>query len=236
MAYVAHWLKSGLFLLGFTLAAVVALALFAVFAVAMRPLLIAAAVVALAGGAVVACFSPRFREWFAALGEPQVSYHGLRLATDVAVHPGHSWAWMAAKGVAVGADDFVQATLGPVEAVELPPLGSRVEQGDRLFSLRRGDRSVAVRAPVSGTVIDRNEALLAHPEAVNQSPFTLGWAVRLRPAAVRADENRLLRGRRARDWFRREIDRLMTTVLAQEALGAVVARRRHADRRVVSPH
>jgi glycine cleavage system H protein len=218
MACVAHWLKSGLFLLGFTVVAVVAFAIFAVLAVAMRPLLIAAALVAMSGSVVLAYFSPRVREWLEALGEPQVSYHGLRLATDVAIHPSHSWASVAPKDVAVGADDFVQATLGPVESVELPPLGSRVEQGDRLFSLRRGNRSVAVRAPMSGVVIGRNEALLAHPETVNQAPFTLGWAVRLQADSVCADENRLLRGKQARDWFRGEIDRLMTAVLASEAL------------------
>jgi len=218
MRYVTHWLKNGLFLLGFALVAIVAFALFAVLSIMMRPLLVAILIVALAGSAMLSLFSPRFRAWFEALGEPQISYSGLRLATDVAVHPGHSWALTSGENVAVGADDLVQATLGPVEAVELPPLGSRVEQGDRLFYLRRGDRSVAVRAPVSGTVIDRNEALLAHPETVNKAPFTLGWAVRLRAENVRAEESRLLRGKQARDWFRREIDRLMTTVLAHEAL------------------
>ncbi|MFH1268563.1 MAG: glycine cleavage system protein H [Planctomycetota bacterium] len=218
MAYVADWLKSGLLLLGFALAATVAFALLAVFAIAMRPLLILGFVLAAMTAAVLSIFSSAFRDWFEAAGEPETHHSGLRLATDVAVHPSHSWARMAPKDVAVGADDFVQATLGPVEAVELPPVGTRVEQGDRLFFLRRGNRRVAVRAPVSGTVIDRNESLLARPEIVNEAPFTRGWAVRLQAENVPAEGNRLLRGKQARGWFRGEIDRLMMTVLADDAL------------------
>lgn len=218
MAHVADWLKSGLLLLGFALVAITAFALFAVLAIAMRPLLIVGLVLAAAAAVVLSIFSPAFRDWFEAAGERQTHHSGLRLATDVAVHPNHSWARMSPKDVTVGADDFVQATLGPVEAVELPAVGRRFEQGDRLFSLRRGDRSVAVRAPVSGTVIACNESLVDQPGTVNEAPFTRGWAVRLRPQRGRTEGKRLLRGKQARGWFRGEIDKLMTTVLADEAL------------------
>ena len=122
----------------------------------------------------------------------------------------------------MGADDLVQATLGPVDSVELPSVGTRVEQGDRLFSLRRGNRQVDVRAPVSGQVVTRNEALLSDPRLVNRAPFSKGWAVRLKADDLREDRQILIEGRRARRWFRHETDRLMATVLAEDPLAATL--------------
>jgi glycine cleavage system H protein len=212
MKPITGWLQEGLQYLGFILLGIVALLLLLTVAVAMRPLLIVGFLVAGLGCLVASYFSPAFREWFKTAGEWQINLKGLRLATDIAVYPTHSWARIGSDNVAVGADDLVQAALGPVEAVDLPPLGSHVEQGARLFGLRRGDRSVAVRAPISGTVVNRNESLLEHPELVNEGPFGEGWAVRLRADNVREDRRRLLQGKQAKRWFGQEIDRLIGTV------------------------
>jgi glycine cleavage system H lipoate-binding protein len=214
----ALWLKEGVRDTGLILLVVGGFLLFAVLAIAMRPLLIIAAVVALVVSLLLYRFRPGFRDWFESSGEQQISYNGLHLATDIALHPNHSWARVGGKEAAVGVDDLVQSTLGPVEAVELPPLGKRVEQGAPLFRLRRGDRCVDVRAPISGTIVAANEALLQHPERVNHDPFESGWAVRIRADRLQEDAARLLQGNPARNWFRQEIDRLLTTVLGQAAV------------------
>lgn len=218
MRQMALWLKEGVRDTGLILLVVVGFLVFAVLAIAMRPLLIVAAVVALVVSLLLYRFRPGFREWFESSGEQQISYNGLHLAKDVAVHPNHSWARVCGKEAVVGADDLVQSTLGPVEAVELPPTGSRVEQGDRLFRLRRGDRCVEVQAPLSGTVLAANEALLQQPGLVNDDPFERGWAVRIRPDKLQEEAGRLRRGNQARSWFRQEIDRLLATVLGQAAV------------------
>ena len=212
------WLREGVRDTGLILLVVVGFLLFAVLAIAMRPLLIVAGVVALAVSLLLYRFRPGFREWFESSGEQQISFNGLHLATDIALHPSHSWARVGGKDAAVGVDDLVQSTLGPVEAVELPPIGSRVEQGAPLFRLRRGARYVEVRAPISGTVVAANEALRQHPELVNHDPFRSGWAVRIRADKLREDAARLRQGNPARAWFRQEIDRLLTTVLGQATL------------------
>jgi len=220
MGKAIDWIARLLVVAGVTAVAIVGFVAFLVFA---RPFFALAAIGALLVCPVLCFLSPRFRAWLAAGSDWLVSYHGLRLATDIAIHPSHSWARITPNDVAVGADDLVQATLGPVESVELPPVGARVEQGDRLFSLRRGNRSVEVRAPVSGTVVTRNEALLEYPNLVNENPFSDGWAVRLRADNIRDDARRLLRGNHARGWFRHEIDRLMGTVHAGEPSMTVLA-------------
>jgi glycine cleavage system H lipoate-binding protein len=205
-------------IVGAVLLLVVAFPLILVLFVTMRFVLAGGAVVALLGTGLAYAFSPTVRAWFKIQNEQQFSYNGLRLATNIAVHPSHSWARIGRDDVAVGADDFVQATLGPVEAVDLPPVGSWIEQGRRAFGLRRGNRKVDVRAPISGTVVACNEALLARPQLVNEEPFARGWAVRLQSDSVHEDRRSLLRGRRARSWFREEVDRLIGTALSEDAL------------------
>ena len=223
MGTTISWLRLGFLYAGFVLLAIAGLLLFVASAFAFRFLLMAAFIVVLLGSLRISHFSVRFREWFKALGEQQISYNGLRLATDIALHPSHSWALISAENVAVGADDLMQVALGPVDAVELPLPGNRVKQGDCLFSLHRADRQVVVRSPVSGTVLVTNQDLLFRPGLINQEPFTEGWVVRLRADNVREDRRRLLQGNQAQGWFRHEIDRLTGTVLAAKAATPVLA-------------
>jgi glycine cleavage system H protein len=222
MRQIAIWLKEGIRDTALIVSVLVGVLLFAVVAIAMRPLLILVALGALAVSLVLYRFRPGFREWFDASGEAQVTYNGLHLATDVAVHPNHSWARIQGREALVGVDDLVQSTLGPVQAIELPPVGSRVTQGTCLFRLRRGERCVEVRAPLTGTVVAANEALREHPGLVNEDPFERGWAVRVKVDKPQQEAASLLRGSQARRWFRQEIDRLLTTILGHGTLHAAL--------------
>ena len=206
-------------LLGATIVLLVlCLPFLAALAFATRFVLVGVAAVAVAGGVVAYAVSPQFRDWLRGVTEEQLSYKGLLLATDVAVSPSHSWARIEPDGVQVGADDLAQAVLGPLDGVDLPAPGRRVRRGEAVARLRRGDRSVELRAPVSGTVTGCNGALRVRPQLVNDEPFARGWVARIRADDPRAERRRLLRGRDLRAWFRREVDRLISSVLAEEAL------------------
>jgi glycine cleavage system H protein len=217
-----QWLKQAMPVLGLLILVILLLPVIVVVAFVLRPFLLVAVIVAAIAGVLASLVSPAFRRWLDSLGERQFCYNGLRLAKDVAVYPGHSWARTAAGDVAVGADDLVQAALGPVERVDLPAIGTHVRQGERLFSLRRADRQVDVRSPVSGTVVVRNDALAQRPDLVNVGPFDGGWAVRLRADNAR-ESTALLRGKDACGWFRREIDRMLATLLADQPIATTLA-------------
>lgn len=200
-SYVPWFQVSGA-LLGFLLL----LPLFAVVAFVGRFVLLAAAIVALLGGLALYAVSPRFRAWLPEVGGADLEYKGLRLAGDVALSQNHVWARCEHDRVIVGSDDFGPTVLGPVSSVDLPELGRRVRRGEPLAQLRRGDRSVVVRAPVDGVVVGHNEALRRHPELVNDEPYADGWIARL------SGDGRtpaLPRGRQARAFFRAEVDRLV---------------------------
>lgn len=196
------------------IAIVASLPLLGALAFALRPLLVVLAVVLIVATPLLCARNGRIRDWVDAQAGEEIDYRGLRLAPQFSFDPSHTWVRLN-DAVVVGADDLVQAALGPIDEVELPNAGLHVSRGDRLFRLRGHGRTVDVRSPVSGTVVAANDELRHHPELINQRPFGRGWAVRLR--AEGPDERRfLLRGSRARAWFRREVDRFVGMVMKQD--------------------
>ena len=201
-----------------TLVALLAVPAIAVLFFFVRAALLVALLAALAAGILAYALSPRFRDWLRYLGEPFVPYKGLGLAADVALAPGHVWARLTGTQASVGADDLVQAALGPVDAVDLPPVGRHVQAGEPIFRLHHGDRGLSGRAPLTGTVVAVNESLRSEPGRVNASPFTRGWVVKMDAENLRGERDGLRRGMAARELFRREVDRLLGVVAAAEGM------------------
>lgn len=152
-------------------------------------------------------------EWFTRRRAARETYRGVRMPEDVALDPGHTWAWLADE-VVVGADDLVPKVLGPIDQVDLPVEGRHVERGQMLFSVRHGDRSIELPAPVSGTVVGINAALREHPELINANPFEQGWVARIRSENLPEDRRHLLIGHKAWAWFRAEVDFLFRSLPA----------------------
>lgn len=208
-----EWWKVG----GYVALAVVALPVLAVLAFVARGVVLGSVLLALAGCLVAFTVSPAFRSWIQSWTEPEIAYSGLRLATGLAFHPAHAWARLERDEATVGADDMVQTTLGPVDAVDLPKVGMRVRQGEPFARLRHGQRSLDLIAPVSGRVLMANGALFDEPARINREPFGDGWIARIEGDSIRSEKGRLFRGDEARAWFRREVDRLVSRLLPDAA-------------------
>ena len=80
----------------------------------------------------------------------------------------------------VGITDYAQKELGDVVFVELPQVGSQLEAGDELGSIESVKAVSELFAPVSGEVVEINEALADKPELVNTDPYGDGWMIRIR--------------------------------------------------------
>jgi glycine cleavage system H protein len=80
----------------------------------------------------------------------------------------------------IGITDYAQKELGDVVFVELPKVGSQLEQGDELGSIESVKAVSELFAPASGEVVEVNEALAEKPELVNTDPYGDGWMVRVR--------------------------------------------------------
>jgi glycine cleavage system H protein len=80
----------------------------------------------------------------------------------------------------VGITEYAQKELGDVVFVELPQVGSELEAGDELGSIESVKAVSELFSPVSGEVVEINEALADNPALVNTDPFGDGWMVRIR--------------------------------------------------------
>ena len=92
----------------------------------------------------------------------------------------HEWVRIDGDLAVVGISDFAQSQLGDVVYVELPEIGRRVEQGKEAAVVESVKAASEVYAPVSGEVVEVNEALAADPARVNADPIGEGWFIKLR--------------------------------------------------------
>ncbi len=92
----------------------------------------------------------------------------------------HEWIRMDDDIGTVGISNFAQEQLGDVVYVELPEVGKTVAQFAEVAVIESVKAASEVRAPVSGEVIEVNEALNDNPELVNSSPIGDGWFFKLR--------------------------------------------------------
>ena len=94
----------------------------------------------------------------------------------------HEWARLEDDGtVTIGITDHAQEALGDVVYVELPEVGSTVTMGEEAGVVESVKAASDIFSPVSGEVIEINEALEDAPETVNSSPYDDGWFFKVRP-------------------------------------------------------
>ncbi len=94
----------------------------------------------------------------------------------------HEWARLEDDGtVTVGITDHAQDALGDVVFVELPELDTKLPAGGDAGVVESVKAASDIYSPVSGTVIEVNQALEDAPEKVNESPFIDGWFFKVAP-------------------------------------------------------
>ena len=93
----------------------------------------------------------------------------------------HEWVRAEGETVRMGVTDYAQDALGDIVFVTLPEVGSQVSAGETCGEVESTKSVSDLYAPVSGTVVERNDALDASPELVNSDPYGDGWMLVVRP-------------------------------------------------------
>jgi glycine cleavage system H protein len=93
----------------------------------------------------------------------------------------HEWVRVEGELAEVGITEFAQQQLGDVVYVELPEVGARVTAGQSFGSIESVKAVSELFAPVSGEVVEVNEAVKGRPETINKDPHT-SWMIKLRPS------------------------------------------------------
>jgi glycine cleavage system H protein len=101
---------------------------------------------------------------------------------DLRYTPQHEWVAKADAGrTRVGITHFAQDALGDIVFVQLPEVGVAVHAGDAFGEVESTKSVSELYAPVSGTVVARNEQLADTPEVINTDPYGAGWLIEIEP-------------------------------------------------------
>ena len=94
----------------------------------------------------------------------------------------HEWVRLDGDIATVGITDYAQNQLGDVVYLELPKPGQKVEKGKQAAVVESVKAASEVFAPVTGEVVEANQALVDEPATVNADPMGRGWFMKLRLA------------------------------------------------------
>ncbi|PWA46255.1 single hybrid motif superfamily protein [Artemisia annua] len=98
---------------------------------------------------------------------------------DLKYADSHEWVKVDGDSATVGITDHAQDHLGDVVYVELPEVGTAVTQGSSFGAVESVKATSDINSPVSGKVVEVNEALTSSPGLVNGSPYENGWIIKV---------------------------------------------------------
>jgi glycine cleavage system H protein len=93
----------------------------------------------------------------------------------------HEWLRDEGDGTAtVGITDFAQQQLGDLVFVELPEVGKTFAKGAEAAALESVKAASDIYLPVSGTVLEINDAIVEDPAKINEDPLNAGWFFKIK--------------------------------------------------------
>jgi glycine cleavage system H protein len=101
---------------------------------------------------------------------------------DLKYHREHDWARIDGDEAVLGVTWFAQDALGELVHFEAPTQGSQVAKDSSYGEVESVKAVSDVIAPLSGEVLEVNQAVVDAPETVNDDPYGAGWLIRIRLA------------------------------------------------------
>ena len=98
-------------------------------------------------------------------------------------HKEHDWARVEGEDAVFGITWFAQDALGEIVYAELPEVGATVAAGTTYGELESVKAVSEIYAPLSGEVVEVNDALQDEPQRVNEDCYGEGWLIRVRLTA-----------------------------------------------------
>lgn len=115
----------------------------------------------------------------------------------------HVWLRVSGEGpVTVGINDVAQHLAGPIVSCTPKKAGRTVPRGQSVATIESSKWVGPVPAPVSGEIVEVNEAVRRTPGILNRDPYGEGWLVRLRPSNWETDKGDLATGTEGLERYR----------------------------------
>lgn len=102
----------------------------------------------------------------------------------------HEWVKLEGDIATVGITDFAQASLGEIVYAESYEIDEHVSQGEECGAVESVKAASDLNAPMSGTVVEINDEVIASPEKINQDPYN-SWILKIKVDDVSELDNLL---------------------------------------------
>lgn len=103
----------------------------------------------------------------------------MEIPADLKYTKEHEWVRMEGDFAAIGITDFAQDSLGDVVFLQLPEENAEITQFAKFGEIESVKAVSDLFAPISGRIIERNQAVIDTPEVVNDEPYGGGWLIKV---------------------------------------------------------
>jgi glycine cleavage system H protein len=93
----------------------------------------------------------------------------------------HEWVKLEGSRIRVGITDYAQDALGDIVFVQLPELGTSLDEGQSLSEVESTKSVSDIYAPLKGTIAEVNADLVDAPQRLNEDPYGDGWICIIEP-------------------------------------------------------
>ena len=107
----------------------------------------------------------------------------MNFPTNVKYTKEHEWIRLEGDVAYVGITDYAQEQLGDIVFVDIPTEGETLAADEVLGTIEVVKTISDLFLPVTGEILEQNEALADQPELVNQDPYGEGWLIKIKPTA-----------------------------------------------------
>lgn len=104
----------------------------------------------------------------------------MKIPKDLKYSQSHEWVRLEGDVATIGITDYAQGELGDVVFVELPELGSEVQQGEVCGTIEAVKTVSDLNSPLSGEIVEVNEGVEEEPTLVNTDCYGEGWIMKIR--------------------------------------------------------
>jgi glycine cleavage system H protein len=94
----------------------------------------------------------------------------------------HLWVKVEKDQAVIGVTDYAKEELGDVDYIELPQLDEVLSRNTPFGIIETSKAVTDLIAPISGTVVDRNDLLAESPENLTDDPYGDGWLIAVEPS------------------------------------------------------
>lgn len=140
--------------------------------------------------------------------EIKINNYSFNLPDELYYTKEHTWVKVEkADLVIIGLNDFAVKLVGDIGYIDLPFEGEEIEFMETFGTIETGKAVWKIYSPISGIVIESNQAVLENPRIVSESPYEKGWLIKVKPRNLDEDLKKLIHGpEKIKEWIEKEFE------------------------------